>query len=110
MMTCFSRYAARAAKRAIIAVMFVAAPAMGQAQADGFFTLTGEEAAGYAAPSDTTLIRSMPMERFGLTYERYQQTHQGAKVLGGQVTIHRDDDGNVVRVICIHGRHKQRQG
>ncbi len=102
MMTRFSRYAARAAKRAIIAAMFVAAPATGQAQADGFFTLTGEAAAGYAAPSDTTLIRSMPMERFGLTYERYQQTHEGAKVLGGQVTIHRDDDGNVVRVIGAH--------
>lgn len=101
-MNCLSRSAARAAKRAIIAAMFVAAPAMGQAQADGFFTLTGEEAAGYAAPSDTTLIRSMPMERFGLTYERYQQTHEGAKVLGGQVTIHRDDDGNVVRVIGAH--------
>ena len=98
-MTCFSRYAARAVKGSIIAAMFVAAPVMGQARADGFFTLTGDEATGYATPSDTTLIRSMRMERFGLTYERYQQTHEGAKVLGGQVTIHLDDDGDVVRVI-----------
>jgi Zn-dependent metalloprotease len=98
----FSRYAVRAAKRSIIAAMIIAGPVMGEAQADGFFTLTGDEAAGYAAPSDTTLIRSMRMERFGLTYERYQQTHEGAKVLGGQVTIHRDDDGNIVRVIGAH--------
>jgi Zn-dependent metalloprotease len=102
MLTCYSRHAARAAKRAAIAAMFASVAVLGQAQADGFFTLTGEVAAGYAAPSDTTLIRSMPMERFGLTYERYQQTHEGAKVLGGQVTIHRDDDGNVVRVMGAH--------
>jgi Zn-dependent metalloprotease len=82
--------------------MMTAAPALAQAQTDGFFTLTGGEAAGYAVPADTTLIRSIPMERFGLTYERYQQTYQGAKVLGGQITIHRDNDGNVIRVVGAH--------
>ncbi|HSF96160.1 MAG TPA: M4 family metallopeptidase [Thermohalobaculum sp.] len=102
MKTRFPRIAAGVAAPVFAAALFAAAPALGQAQPDGFFTLTGGGAAGYAAPSDTTLVRSMPIGRLGVTMDYYQQTFGGAEVLGGLITIHRDADGNVVRVIGAH--------
>ena len=45
------------------------------------------------------LVNSMRLGPYGLTYERYQQVFGGAKVLGGQLTLYRDDSGAVTTVI-----------
>ena len=95
----FSQHAIE--KGAIVAI-FIAAPAMSYAQESKIFTLTGSAAANYIMPSDMTLIRTLPMARFNLSYERYQQSYEGAKVLGGQITLHRDTAGHVLRVIGAH--------
>lgn len=80
-----------------IAAMILAVPMFAVAS-ERFFTAVGEDAAAFELPSDVTLARSSHLVRSGLTIERYQQTYEGAHVLGGQITIHRDESGNVVRV------------
>ena len=44
------------------------------------------------------------LSRYSLTYERYQQVFGagGAEVLGGQVTLYRDNGGNITTVIGAH--------
>ncbi|MGD1996947.1 MAG: hypothetical protein PVH62_09255, partial [Anaerolineae bacterium] len=68
----------------------------------GFRALGGEEAAAFAVPGDMELVLTFPLPKYGLTYERYQQYFGPAKVLGGQITLYRSDDGVVSTVIGAH--------
>jgi Zn-dependent metalloprotease len=69
-----------------------------------FRALSGPEAAQVGLPSDVTLIHTLELPAYGLTYERYQQVvgNANAAVLGGQLTILRDDSGTAVAVIGAH--------
>ncbi len=73
-----------------------------QGNGAGFRALSGAEAAFFVLPGDVELTNSMRLERYGLTYERYQQFFGAAKVLGGQLTLHRDDTGAITTVIGAH--------
>ena len=66
---------------------------------NGAFTLTGEDAASYSVPLDMKPVRSFELSNYGIRYERFQQFFGGARVLGGQVTLHRDESGDIVTVI-----------
>lgn len=67
-----------------------------------FQALTGEAAHRFTLPADLLLVASHDT-RDGRTYERYQQMHGTAKVLGGQVTLHRDrSTGNPKLVLGSH--------
>jgi bacillolysin len=69
-----------------------------------FRALSGSDAAQFGLPSDVTLVHTIDLPAYGLTYERYQQVvgKANAAVLGGQLTILRDDSGAVVAVIGAH--------
>jgi len=68
----------------------------------GFRALSGAEAAFFVLPDDVDLVSSRRLERYGLTFERYQQVFGNAKVLGGQLTLHRNDAGDITTVIGAH--------
>ena len=68
----------------------------------GFRALSSAEAAFFVLPDDMDLVTSTRLGRYGLTYERYQQVFGSAKVLGGQLTLYRDDSGAVTTVIGAH--------
>lgn len=78
------------------------APALAAADDGGFRALSGVDAAGFVLPEDVELVRSFRLEAYGLAYERYQQTFGNARVLGGQLTLYRDDAGDVTMVIGAH--------
>ena len=77
-----------------------AAPALGQEA--GFRALSGVEARGFVVPQDVEFVKSFRLGVHGLTYERYQQTFGDARVLGGQLTLYRDDAGEITMVIGAH--------
>ena len=60
---------------------------------------TADEPAAFAVPDDMELVSSLPLSRYGLTYERYQQYFGAAKVFGGQLSVYRGDSGAVDMVI-----------
>ena len=68
----------------------------------GFRALSGDDARGFTVPADMQLMESFRMDPHGLTYERYQQYFSAAEVLGGQITLFRDDSGVIVTVIGAH--------
>ncbi|MCZ6763488.1 MAG: M4 family metallopeptidase, partial [Alphaproteobacteria bacterium] len=68
----------------------------------GYRALSGAEAAFFVLPDDVDLVSSRRIERHGLTYERYQQVFGGAKVLGGQLSLYRNDAGDITTVIGAH--------
>ena len=86
-------------------VATVAGPAFGAngggAVAGGFRALNGEEAASFVPPSDTVLVRSFPLRKYDLIYNRYEQIFgdQDAKVLGAQLTLYTDESGSPKLVI-----------
>ena len=63
---------------------------------------TAGKADAYPVPDDTELVLSLPLSQYGLTYERYQQYFEGAKVFGGQLTLYRDDADAVTMAIGAH--------
>ena len=85
-----------------VCALVLTAPDASWAQTGGFFTLSGSDAAAYSLPRDMAAMGSFRIPRLGLSYERYQQTFGTAWVLGGQITIHRDEDGNIIRVMGVH--------
>ena len=86
-----------------VAILSFLGTAAVQAQnGGGFSALSGAEAEFFVLPDDVELTNSMRLERYGLTYERYQQFFGAAKVLGGQLTLHRDDTGAITTVIGAH--------
>jgi Zn-dependent metalloprotease len=72
------------------------------AQPAGFRALSGPAAQSFALPADVRLAQSLRLDAYGLTYERYQQYAGFAQVLGGQLTLYRDDAGNIVNVVGSH--------
>ena len=70
----------------------------------GFRALSGGPAANFVVPTDMELVKSFPLPAYGLTYERYQQFFGKARaeVLGGQITLYKDDSGSPVAVIGNH--------
>jgi len=72
------------------------------AQPSGFRTLSGQAAQSFVLPADVRLAQSLRLDTYGLTYERYQQYAGFAQVLGGQLTLYRDDAGNIVNVVGSH--------
>lgn len=64
----------------------------------------GGIAAGAAnpLPDDVQLVTKFDLPRYGLTYERYQQTFGAAEVLGGQLTALRAADGRIQALIGAH--------
>jgi Zn-dependent metalloprotease len=65
----------------------------------GFLALSGVRARSFALPDDMQLLRSGVHTRQGVRWERYQQVQSGVPVLGAEVTLHRDEAGNIVLVI-----------
>ncbi|HSO27785.1 MAG TPA: hypothetical protein VLS48_06915, partial [Anaerolineales bacterium] len=53
-------------------------------------------------PGDLQLVATYSLPRYGLTYERYQQTFGPALVLGGQLTGLRGADGALKALIGAH--------
>jgi Zn-dependent metalloprotease len=68
----------------------------------GFIALTGAEARSYVPPNNTRQSKSFPLERYGLTYERYEQYLGPARVEGAQTTVLRDGSGAPAAVIGAH--------
>ena len=66
---------------------------------DEFKALSGQEAANFVIPDEMRLVKEFYMDKYGLTYERYQQLYGEAQVLGGQITIYKTQDGTVKNVI-----------
>jgi len=84
----------------ILSASVYAAPDPAQ-QAHGFRVLTAQQATGYALPPDVKLVQSHALGA-GRSSERYQQTVNGADVLGGQLSLLRDENGKIVAIIGSH--------
>ena len=74
------------------------------ASSAGFRALSGVPAAKFGLPNDVELINSFSLPKHGLTYERYQQFfgNAHAEVLGGQLTLYKDESDKTVAVIGNH--------
>jgi hypothetical protein len=68
----------------------------------GFRALRDQDARAFQLPNDMQLTTSEQVARANLTAERYQQLVGGVPVLGGQLTIYRDNAGQSVAVIGSH--------
>src|SRR5574341_644732 len=66
------------------------------------YAASGTEASSFVLPPDATLVKSLLLPSYGLTYERYQQHVGPAAVLGGQLTLFKDASGAIVIVIGSH--------
>ncbi|WP_455376827.1 M4 family metallopeptidase, partial [Kaarinaea lacus] len=67
----------------------------------GFRALTGQAASNYKLPVDVNLV-SQRAAGPNLTSRRYQQLVNNAQVLGGQITVYSDIQGNVKTVVGAH--------
>ena len=92
----------------IALALLLGLPATAAAQtgsdATGFRALSGQQAAAFAVPGDMQLVKTFYLSPYFLTYERYQQVFGavGAEVLGGQITLYRDNGGDITTVIGAH--------
>ncbi|UCC89143.1 MAG: M4 family metallopeptidase [Anaerolineales bacterium] len=68
----------------------------------GFRALRGAEARSFRVPADVQLTERQQLAFRNLTAERYRQFVDGAEVLGGQLTIYREANGQAVAVIGGH--------
>lgn len=66
----------------------------------GFRALSGQDAAAFRVPNDVVKVNSRNVGN--LTAERYQQRFGDAQVLGGQITLYRDANGQATAVIGAH--------
>lgn len=88
-----------------VLVLLVAASAPSDSRAssqDPFRALSGADAASFTLPRDVQIVSSFDLEALELTYQRYQQFAGGVPVLGGQLTVIRDDTGEASAVIGAH--------
>jgi hypothetical protein len=75
-------------------------PAQGRS---GFQTLTGATARAFRVPADMRLVAQERLGRGGqIAAERHRQFFGDAEVLGGQLTVYRDDAGVRDAVIGAH--------
>jgi Zn-dependent metalloprotease len=65
----------------------------------GFRALGGGEARRFVLPNDMRLVRSGVLSGYGLRWERYQQVQRGTPVMGAELTLHRNEAGDVVLVV-----------
>lgn len=72
------------------------------ARPTGFRVLSGPAAQSFVLPADVRLTQRLRLNTYGLTYERYQQYAGFAQILGGQLTLYRDDAGDIVNVVGSH--------
>ena len=72
-----------------------------QAKAYGFQALTGQAASNFILPDDVTEIGHRVIGP-NLSSRRYSQVVNNAQVLGGQLTVYSDAQGNIVSVIGAH--------
>ena len=86
----------------VVVLGFLSTVAVQAQTGASFRALSGAEADFFVLPDDVDLVSSLRLGRYGLTYERYQQVFGGAKVLGGQLTLYKDDSGAVTTVIGAH--------
>jgi thermolysin len=82
----------------LLAATVTAAP---NGNARGFKALTGQAAGSYRLPLDVIQVRQRSVGP-NLTSRRYQQVVNGAQVLGGQLSVVSDAQGNVKTVIGAH--------
>lgn len=68
----------------------------------GFSALTGQAARSFRLPPGLEQVAGEKMDNLGLTVERYQQRFGKALVLGGQLTIYRQANGETLAVIGAH--------
>ena len=85
----------------IILIVPTTAAEKGQHPA-GFRTLNGQAARNFQVPGDMTLVAQEGLAKYGLAADRYRQFVGEAKVLGGQLTVYRDETGTAVAVIGSH--------
>lgn len=71
-------------------------------QPRGFRALKGAEAASFRVPADMEATTREAMPAYGVQAERFQQTFNGAKVFGGQLSVYRDGSGNALAVVGAH--------
>lgn len=83
-------------------IAFAAAAAVSVAASAEKLFLSGPEAELFLLPTDVQATRTVDLQGTDLTYERYQQTFAGAAVLGGQITLYRDEAGTIRTVIGAH--------
>ncbi len=74
----------------------------GNSDGRGFRALHGAAAAAFQIPADVQMIRLEKRTSYGLQAARYQQYFNGAKVLGGQLSIYTDAGGNRLAVVGAH--------
>jgi Zn-dependent metalloprotease len=68
----------------------------------GFRALNGQAARNFQVPGDMKLVAQEGLARYGLTADRYRQFVGEAEVLGGQLTVYRDEAGTAVAVLGSH--------
>lgn len=68
---------------------------------EGSFAFSGGAAAKFTLPTGMTLVHTSTYAD-GRTASRYQQSLEGASVVGGQITITRDSSGKGLTVIGAH--------
>jgi len=85
----------------IVFVASVSAATPSDPQPRGFRAANAQQVTGFVLPPDVNLIRTRSLEA-GRSSERYQQTVDGAEVLGGQLSLILDADGKLTAVIGSH--------
>ncbi len=60
---------------------------------------SGNEARNFKLRFDQRLVKTVPLQRYGLVYERYQQYFADALVLGSQLTLLKNQNGDVEYVV-----------
>ena len=74
----------------------------GNSGGSGFRALRGAEAAAFHIPADVQQTRLERLNGYGVQAARYQQFFNGARVLGGQLTVYTDAQGARVAVVGAH--------
>ncbi len=67
-----------------------------------FRALNGQAARNFQVPGDMKLMAQEGLAKYGLSADRYRQFVGDAAVLGGQLTVYRDEAGTAVAVIGSH--------
>lgn len=78
-----------------------AAVAEGRLPDSDFRALHGADAQAFVVPPDMHLVRRLSLAG-GVTYQRFQQIHRGASVVGGQISVVLAADGHPLSVTGAH--------
>lgn len=86
---------------AVFSVASAHAAPNANASSRAFQALTGQAASQFTLPLDVVVV-GQSSKQGNITSRRYQQIVNGAAVLGGQITVNTDAQGNTVSVIGAH--------